>query len=145
MPTAGTGTSSSSRPGRGRVLTRACMASVPTLVERRADGQPSRRHVGPVDDRVLDRADALDLAADPVAGLQEHRRVAEHPDARWRAGRDHVAGLEGDDRADERDEVGTSQIMSAVVPSCIRCSVPSGRRSASCAGEGRRPGRARRR
>ena len=50
----------------------------------------------PVDDRVLDRADALDLAADPVAGLEEDRRVAEDADARRRAGRDDVAGLQGD-------------------------------------------------
>ena len=47
---------------------------------------------GPVDDRVLDRADALDLAADAVARLEEDRRVAEDADARRRAGRDDVAG-----------------------------------------------------
>ena len=52
--------------------------------------------VGPVDDRVLDRADALDLAADAVARLEEDRRVAEDADAAGRAGGDDVAGLQGD-------------------------------------------------
>ena len=37
--------------------------------------------VHPVDDRVLDRADALDLAADAVARLEEHGWMAEDPDA----------------------------------------------------------------
>ena len=62
----------------------------------RAPVSRARGSVGPVDDRVLDRADALDLAAHAVARLEEDRRVAEHADAGRRAGRDDVARLEGD-------------------------------------------------
>src|SRR6185369_735740 len=63
------------------------------------------RVVGPVHDRILDRADALHLAPDPVAGLQEHRRIAEDADTRRGSGRDDVAGLEGDVAADEVDQL----------------------------------------
>ncbi len=54
--------------------------------------------LGPVDDRILHRADAVDLAADPIARLEEDRRVAEDADTGRRAGRDDVAGLERDRR-----------------------------------------------
>src|SRR4051812_40901126 len=60
----------------------------------------------PVDDRVLDRSDALDLAADAVARLEVDGRVAEDPDARRRPGGDDVARLEGHRSADELDQLG---------------------------------------
>ena len=47
-------------------------------------------------DRVGQGAEALDLDRNLVAVLQQHLRVAEDADARGRAGRDEVAGLERD-------------------------------------------------
>ena len=84
--------------------------------------------VGPVDDGILDRADALDLAAHPVARLEEDRRIPEDADARRRPGGDDVARLERDRAADGSMSSGDVQIMSAVVPSCIRIS-PAGVRA----------------
>ena len=72
-------------PGPAAVFTRASMRRarrqlVESPVRRRSAS--SARVVGPVDDRILHRADALDLAADAVARLEEDRRVAEDADAR---------------------------------------------------------------
>ena len=57
-------------------------------------------------DGVVDAADAADLDPDPIARLEEGRRVAEDADAGRRPGRDDVAGFERDDRADVLDELG---------------------------------------
>jgi hypothetical protein len=38
------------------------------------------RQAAPVDHRVLDRADPLDLAADAISGLEEDRRIAKDAD-----------------------------------------------------------------
>jgi len=61
------------------------------------------------DDRVVDPTDAADFYPHPVAGLEECRRVAEHANARRRAGRDDVARFERDDRAGVLDELGDLQ------------------------------------
>ena len=50
------------------------------------------------------RTDPLDLDRDGVTGLQEDRHLPEGPYSRRGAGRDQIAGLKGDSRADERDE-----------------------------------------
>ena len=86
------------RPGPAAVLTSASMGGSASRGRRAAVSACRARVLGPVDDRVLDRADALDLAAHAVARLEEHRRVAEHADARRRAGGDEVARLERDGR-----------------------------------------------
>ena len=114
MPIVGIGTSRSSRPGPGAGLDQgehrrrvglAAMQLGVEVVGRDVVVESSSSSVvlvessivvGPVDDRILHRADALDLAADAVARLEEDRRVAEDADAGRRAGRDDVARLEGD-------------------------------------------------
>ena len=101
MPIAGRRDLAQLEPGAGvgldqgehRASGRLAVVEISSSVTRRGR---SPRVVGPVDDRVLDRADALDLAADAVARLEEDRRVAEDADARRRPGGDDVAGLEGD-------------------------------------------------
>src|SRR3954468_9975798 len=106
----GSGTSRRSRPGPAVDFTSACIdraysrGPVPGGVVRGSGARSPLVHVRPVDDRVLDRADALDVAAHPIAGLEEDRWVPEDADSRWCASRDHVAGLERDGRRDERDE-----------------------------------------
>jgi hypothetical protein len=55
------------------------------LTGRRGDG------VG-ADDLLPDLADALDVADELVAGLEETGRCPAHPDAGRRAGEDEVAG-----------------------------------------------------
>ena len=77
----------SSRPGPAVVLTSACITraySDGPVAGGAVGGRGARSplvRVRPVDDRVLDRADALDLAADAVTRLEEDRRVAEDADA----------------------------------------------------------------
>ena len=56
-------------------------------------------------DRVLDRAQPLDLDPDDVARLQELRRVEPHPDAARRAGQDQVARLQRARLGDEIDQL----------------------------------------
>ena len=92
--------------------------------------------VRPVDDRILHRADALDLAADAVAWFEEDRRVTEDADTGRSARRDDVAGLERDDLLMCSMSEATSKIMSAVVPFCIGISRPaSGPRPSSATTE----------
>ena len=90
----------------------------PRVVPRRHRRRTSRR-------RVLDAADPLDLAAHPVARLQEDRRRPEDADAGRRARGDDVARLQGDRAADELDELRHAAIMSAVEPSCMRTGTPA--------------------
>ena len=129
MPISGSGTVSSVRPGPGGGLhegehRRSCFRGLRRRPASRSGGRP--RVVGPVDDRILHRADALDLAPHAVAGLEEHGRVAEHADAGRRAGGDEVAGLEGDLLRDEADE-GRARRTSGPpsMPSCIGIAVPA--------------------
>ena len=70
------------------------------------------------DDRVRERADAVDLDRDLVAGLQQPLRVAEDADAGRRPGEDQVARLEGrrlrrvaDDLVDPEDQVRRRRVL----------------------------------
>ena len=81
-------------------------------LDRRARRHPAR------DDRVRERADALDLDRDLVARLQQPLRIAEDTDSRGSAGEDQVAGLEGhrlrrvtDDLVDAEDEVRRRRVL----------------------------------
>src|SRR5712671_621165 len=132
MPIAGSGTFSRLSPGPGAVLTNASITVVCRLARSgavsvddsgrdltgdpqavasrtpsRGPGAPSVvvRVLGPIDDRVLHGADPVDLAADPIARLEEDRRVAKHADPGRGARRDDVARVEGDVAADERDQL----------------------------------------
>ena len=143
MPGLGSGTSSQREARSGRGLDQGEHARHPvSAAPGRAACQGSRPWVlGPVDDRILHHADALDLAPGAVAGLQEDRRIAEDADARGRAGGDEVAGLERDVPRDE------ARPARARRGSCRRCcrpaSGPACRRpgpspgSASCGARGR--------
>ena len=57
------------------------------------------------DDRVAQHAQALDVDLDDVAGLEQPWRGAGVPDARRRAGRQQVAGLQGEGARDVRQGV----------------------------------------
>src|SRR5690349_12582834 len=103
MPGTGTGTSRSVSPGPASVFTSASMAPLPAIGSRSV---VAARVVRPVDDGILHPADALDLAPDAVAGLEEHGRVAEHADTCRRAGDHQVARLERDLLGDEADQLG---------------------------------------
>src|SRR5258706_3918094 len=132
MPIAGSGTFSRLSPGPGSVLTRASITlvcrlarsgavslddsgrdltgdlqSVASRTASRGPGAPSVvvQVLGPIDDRVLHGADPVDLAADPIARLEEDRRIAKHADHCRGARRDDVARVEGDVAADERDQL----------------------------------------
>src|SRR6056297_2945824 len=60
-----------------------------------------------VSDHVLRlRAEPLDAEFDPVAGLEVAWRLLSHADAGGRAGRDHVAGVQGHESAEVADEMG---------------------------------------
>ena len=76
IPISGSGTVSRLRPGPGAVFTRASMGApaflAPGPFDPAAPSDILARIVGPVDDRILHHADALDLAPDAVAGLEEH-------------------------------------------------------------------------
>src|ERR1700694_1796144 len=59
--------------------------------------------------RVLDRAQALDLDPDHVAGLQEPGRIERHPDSVRRPGPDQIAGPQGACLGDEIDQPLTAE------------------------------------
>src|SRR5689334_17408273 len=104
IPGTGSGTVSRLRPGPAAFLTSASMGgSVAPWWQagRRLPSGGRARILGPVDDRILHRADALDLDPDAVARLEEHRRVAEHAHAGGGPGGDDVARLEGQVPGDE--------------------------------------------
>src|SRR5690349_10269348 len=98
----GSGTSQSSSPGPAVDFTSACMTraySGGPVSDGAVRGSGARSplvRVRPVDHRVLDRPDPLDLAPDTIAGFQEDRRVAEDPHTGWCSSGDHVAGLQRD-------------------------------------------------
>src|SRR5688500_13513378 len=124
MPIGGDGTSNSERPGPACVLTSAFTALV---CARRGRSAGIPRVIGPVDDRVLDRADAFDLAADAVTGLEEHRRVAEDAHARRRTGCEKIPRLERDDAAHVLDggrnvpqHVGGRPVLHQRLPAGVR-------------------------
>src|SRR3954453_8098703 len=119
MPTTGRGTSRRSRPGAASVLTSASMSAPSDELVEVVGVEAGILaivvvvivivvviDVGPVDNRVLNPADAVDLAADAVARHEVDGRISEDADARRRAGRDDVARIERDRPADERDERG---------------------------------------
>src|ERR1700704_854368 len=97
IPIAGIGTSRSSRPGPGPALTSASIDAGRTASLDSAEvAVVIAHHFGPVDDRVLDRADPRDLTASAVAGLEEHRWILEDAYARRRPRGDDVARFERD-------------------------------------------------
>src|ERR687895_2781194 len=117
-PAVGTGRSIISAPGPARTLASARIVSGGAVAVIAASigsrlrstlGQPGGDGVvgDPwllVDDWILDRPDPVDLAAHDVAAHHVARGLGEVAHARRRAGRDQVAGVEGDRARGERDQ-----------------------------------------